>query len=396
MADDRAQWDDPDRNGHDQRRHRDRPGDADRDADDRGRADEEEQDEDGEGSDDGPPIYKRPIFWIIGGVVLVVLVVGGLLYWLHARKYESTDDAYIDAHIVRVAAQVAGKLVEVPVRDNRHVAPGTLLAEIEPYASEAERAQTLAGVAQAQAQLKQAEAQVAQAHAARAQASQNSAASAASAGKAAADYRRYLALARIDPAAEAASQLDAAKAQAASTAAQASAAQRDIESAAANIKAAEQQADAARAEVEAAEARVAQSNVAMAHLSIVAPIAGQVVDRSVNRGSYVQPGTQLMAIVPDRMWVTANFKETQLKLIRPGQHVDIKVDAFPGVDFTGHVDSIQRGAGQAFALLPPQNATGNYVKVVQRVPVRILFDHPDPHRWPIGPGMSVSPSIRVR
>ena len=99
-----------------------------------------------------------------------------------------------------------------------------------------------------------------------------------------------------------------------------------------------------------------------------------MVKRQVNVGSYVAPGQQLMAIVPDDIWVTANFKETQLTLMRPGQAVDIKVDAYPGVTFHGHVDSIQRGAGQAFALLPPQNATGNYVKVVQRVPVRILFD----------------------
>ena len=103
-----------------------------------------------------------------------------------------------------------------------------------------------------------------------------------------------------------------------------------------------------------------------------------------------------MAIVPDRIWVTANFKETQLVDMRPGQHVDIRIDAFPDVKFEGHVDSIQRGAGQAFALLPAQNATGNYVKVVQRVPVRILFDRPDPRAYAVGPGMSVIPTVKVR
>jgi membrane fusion protein, multidrug efflux system len=135
-------------------------------------------------------------------------------------------------------------------------------------------------------------------------------------------------------------------------------------------------------------------------LRITAPVDGQVVNRQVNIGSYVGPGSQLMAIVPDRMWVTANFKETQLELMRIGQPVEIRVDAYPGVKFRGHVDSIQRGAGQAFALLPPQNATGNYVKVVQRVPVRIEFDRgrddPDPRRYPIGPGMSVVPTVKVR
>ncbi len=133
---------------------------------------------------------------------------------------------------------------------------------------------------------------------------------------------------------------------------------------------------------------------------LTAPVSGQVVNRAVNLGSYVSPGAQLMAIVPDRMWVTANFKETQLELMRIGQTVDIKVDAYPGVEFKGRVDSIQRGAGQAFALLPPQNATGNFVKVVQRVPVRITFirdrNTPDPQRYPIGPGMSVVPTVKVR
>src|SRR3546814_469848 len=124
-----------------------------------------------------------------------------------------------------------------------------------------------------------------------------------------------------------------------------------------------------------------------------------VVNRQVNVGSYVAPGSQLMAIVPDKMWVTANFKETQLTLMRVGQPVSIKIDAFPDVAFEGHVDSVQRGAGQAFAILPSQNATGNFVKVVQRVPVRIVFDTknaPDPRDYPIGPGISAIPTVKVR
>lgn len=124
-----------------------------------------------------------------------------------------------------------------------------------------------------------------------------------------------------------------------------------------------------------------------------------MVNRSVNLGSYVGPGTQLMAIIPDHVWITANFKETQLQHMRVGQPVTIKVDAYPDVEFRGHVESVQRGAGQAFALLPPQNATGNYVKVVQRVPVRIAFDATqgaDPRNYPIGPGMSVVPTVKVR
>ena len=155
----------------------------------------------------------------------------------------------------------------------------------------------------------------------------------------------------------------------------------------------------ARAQRGAAVARLKQSDVTVSYLRIRAPIDGRVVNRQINVGSYVAPGQQLMAIVPDQMWVTANFKETQLTLMKSGQPVEIHIDAFPNVDFRGHVDSIQRGAGQAFQLLPPQNATGNYVKVVQRVPVRIEFDRdrdsPDPRRYPIGPGLSVVPTVKV-
>ena len=132
------------------------------------------------------------------------------------------------------------------------------------------------------------------------------------------------------------------------------------------------------------------------YLRITAPVNGQVVNRQVDVGSYVSPGQQLLAIVPDEMWVTANFKETQLKHMRIGQPAEIKIDAYPAVKFHGHVDSIQHGAGQAFALLPPQNATGNYVKVVQRVPVRILFDGSEWRKYAIGPGMSVVPTVKVR
>ena len=120
-----------------------------------------------------------------------------------------------------------------------------------------------------------------------------------------------------------------------------------------------------------------------------------MAQKTVAVGAYVEPGTQLLAIVPLEIWVTANFKETQLALMRPGQAVTVKVDACPGGRVHGHVDSIQRGAGQAFGLLPPENATGNYVKVVQRVPVKIVLDNP-PSECPLGPGLSVSPVVRVR
>jgi membrane fusion protein (multidrug efflux system) len=401
MADDRDKPDDDgqDPSGDDDARKGDgrKPGKP--DGDDGDKDDDGDGDKDGDGDEaekDGPPLYKRPLFWIIAGAVLAVLVVGGLLYWLHARKYVSTDDAFVDAHIVRIAAQVQGQLTRVPDFDNRHVNQGQLLAVIEPGTPATQLEQAQAQVAQADAQIRQAQAQVISARATERQAAANAVGPAAQARYAAHDFGRYATLQHLDPQAAAATQVEQARTNADNSAAQALAARRQIETAHANVLSAEKQVDAARAQRKVAEAQVAQARVVTSYLRIVAPVNGQVVNRSVDTGSYVATGQQLMAIVPDDQWVTANFKETQLSNMRVGQPVTMRIDAYPQVTFHGHVDSIQHGAGQAFQLLPPQNATGNYVKVVQRVPVRILFDGAEWRHYAVGPGMSVVPTVRVR
>ena len=345
------------------------------------------------------PIFARPGFSVVLVLVLGTLAVAGTLYWRDARQYESTDDAFVDTHIVRLAPTVAGTLSQVADVDNRHVTAGTLLAVITPSGPEARRAEAEAGVAQAIAEAETARAQLLAARATAAQAAAQARAPLAAAEKAASDLNRYETLHRIDSAAIAGQTLDAARATARQSAAEAAAARNQVAAAEANIRVVERQAQAADALIAARRAAVRQAEVTLGDLRLTAPVSGQVVNRSVNLGSFVAPGTPLLSIVPDRIWVTANFKETQLKDMRPGQPVKIRVDAFPDVEFAGRVDSIQRGAGQAFALLPPQNATGNYVKVVQRVPVRIEFDlahGPDPRKFPIGPGMSVVPSVKVR
>jgi membrane fusion protein (multidrug efflux system) len=375
--------------------------DEDRKADSHGeeqQSDTEQQDEADE-DDKKPSVFKKPLFWIILVIVVGGLIVGGVLYWLHARQFESTDDAFVDTHIVRLAPQVAGTLVQVADIDNRHVEAGRLLAVIKASGRDAQVAEAQANESQARAQFAQAQAQVTAAEAQRQQAAAQARVPMAAAVKAQQDLARYEALLRLDPSAVAGQQLDQARATARQTAADAAAAREQIDTATAQISVARKQVGAAKSVIDARRAQVEQANVTIGDLRLTAPVAGQVVNRSVNVGSYVAPGTQLMAIVPDKMWVTANFKETQLTLMKIGQPVDIHVDAYPGVEFKGHIDSIQRGAGQAFALLPPQNATGNYVKVVQRVPVRIVFDAkngPDPKRYPIGPGMSVVPTVKVR
>ncbi len=162
------------------------------------------------------------------------------------------------------------------------------------------------------------------------------------------------------------------------------------------VAASRSQAQTASADVQQAQANVAQAELNLSYTKIYAPEDGRVARKSIEEGAFVQIGQLLMAVVPDELWVTANFKETQLDNIKPGEPVEIKTDAYPDKVFKGHVDSIQAGTGARFSLLPPENATGNYVKVVQRVPVKIVFDEqPDPS-YPLGPGMSVIPEVKIQ
>jgi membrane fusion protein (multidrug efflux system) len=151
----------------------------------------------------------------------------------------------------------------------------------------------------------------------------------------------------------------------------------------------------AAADIEQAEAAVSMAELNLSYTKITAPQDGRVTRRTVEQGAYVQPGQALMAIVPRQFWVVANFKETQLARMRVGQPVEIKVDAYPGRVFNGRVESIQTGSGARFSMFPPENATGNFIKVVQRVPVKIVFDASPDTQITLGPGMSVVPSVRV-
>jgi len=271
---------------------------------------------------------------LAGGIVL--LLAGGV-YWWRSGARVSTDDAFIEGRIVRVSAQVAGRVATLAVTDNQRVKAGDLLVQLDDreYRAQAEQA-----VAEARA------AQVA-------------------AENAAVDARRAEQLF--------ARQLIARQAL-------------DTAQAAARMRA---------ADAEAASKRAVEAGLKLSYCRITAPEAGRVTRRSVEQGAYLQVGQMLMSVVPNDLWVIANFKETQLTKIRPGQPVEVKVDAYPGMTLRGHVDSVQAGTGSRFSLLPPENATGNYVKVVQRVPVKIVLDEtPEPDR--LGPGMSVVPTVRVR
>ena len=340
-------------------------------------------------------LLQRPILLTSMVVIVLALAIAGLLWWLHARNFESTDDAFVDTHIVRLAPQTSGRVTAVYVDDNALVEEGHPVIDIDSADVKTKVAQADAQRAQARAGVETARAQIVVNQADYRQSVSDLAAAEAVAVKAAQDLARYRALMAINPAAVAPQQLDQAEATARQTAAQRDSARNLTRTRLAQVAASRTQVASNRDQVKAAEASLQDANVNLGYNKLVAPVSGHVVQKTVAVGNYVQAGTQLLAIVPLQIWVTANFKETQLALMRVGQPVTVKVDACPASTVTGKIDSIQRGAGQAFGILPPENATGNYVKVVQRVPVKIILDSL-PHECPLGPGMSVSPKVRVR
>jgi membrane fusion protein (multidrug efflux system) len=362
---------------------------------------DEDEDEDGDadGDDQEPPpkkgLLQRPILLASIGGVLVLAIIGGLLFWLNARNYQSTDDAFIDAHIVRLAPQISGRVSRIMVQDNQLVGVNQPLVRIDSADVQTRVAQSEAQKAQAQAEVDNARAEIAVNQANYQQALAQAAAAGVQAANAARDLTRYTTLEAINPAAVSPQQLDQARTTARQTAAQRDAALKEAKARAAQIKASETQVASGEDQVRAAQAVLNEANLNLGYAQIAAPITGHVAQKTVALGDYVSPGTQLLAIVPLNLWVTANFKETQLADIRINQKVSIHVDACPKAKVDGHIQSIEHGAGQAFAILPPENATGNFVKVVQRVPVKILIDHADKTCF-LGPGMSVEPTVRVR
>jgi len=340
-------------------------------------------------------------------VVLAVLLFFGLNYLVIAFTHESTDDAFIEGHVISIAPRVAGQASAVHVLDNQMVHSNELLIEIDSANYAITVAQKEAAAASQDANVKTVLAvdqlmrqKVATAGATARQSEADADAAAATAKWAKLDLDRAMELRTNNTVSQ--RELDAA--QTADTRAQA-----DLAAARQKAAADDSKVDEAKTQLGAAEAEVglamsqwqeAQTNVAAAQLDlsytrIFAPCDGYVTRKAVEPGNYVQVGQTLMSIVQPDVWVVANFKETQLKHMQTNQLASVEIDALGGRKLRAHVDSVQAGSGAAFSLLPPENATGNYVKVVQRVPVKILFDDPLPADHVIGPGLSVSPSVHV-
>ena len=334
--------------------------------------------------------------WLLVTLVtclLLVAAIGGLSYWLSVRDYESTDDAFVAARSFSVAPKVGGYVTEVPVTDNQHVNAGDLLAQIDErdYKIAVDQAKAQVAVAQANIdniqaqidsqneQIKQAQAQLDQAKAQLQFAQQEEARAKDLVDKGAGTVQR-----------EQQTRSDLQSQQANTTRANAALIAANL-----GIKTLQTQLESARASLQQAQAQLDQANLNLQYTRVTAAQSGRVVKLSGAVGTFTTAGQSLMVFVPDEVWIVANYKETQLRDMRPGQPVEFTIDAYPGRKLTGRVASVQPGSGTAFSLLPAENATGNYVKVVQRVPVKIVVDN-----WPndvaIGPGMSVVPWTRVR
>jgi membrane fusion protein (multidrug efflux system) len=329
----------------------------------------------------------------IAAILLIAAIIAGIIWWLHARHYESTDDAFIDARQFAVSAKVSGYIRDVDVTDNQKVAAGRILVRIDDRDYRASLNQAEARLAQAHASVASSDAQIAaqKAQVSAAEQQQKDAEAALVFAKQENDRAQKLvqtAVGTVQRAEQTQSQLQQAEATT-------SRAKASVEATKKQVGSLEAQRLSAVANVKAAEADKELAALNLSYTDVTAAQSGTVVQLTAAKGEYVQPGQNLMMFVPSHIWVTANFKETQITDMRPGQPVSLEVDAYPDRELKGHVASIQAGSGTAFSLLPAENATGNYVKVVQRVPVKIEIDDP-PSDITLGPGMSVVPEVKVR
>jgi membrane fusion protein (multidrug efflux system) len=337
-------------------------------------------------------LRRRPVLAAIGALLLALVLDGGYLYVDNAGHFQSTDDAFIAARQSALAPKISGYITQVPVTDNEHVAAGAVIARIDDRDYQIALEQAEAQVAAARASIENVDAQLdvqkAQISSNQAQVDQAQAALVFAQQQASRyEHLEQTGYGTVQNAEQYTSQLHQQRAALQSAQATLNLAQRQIEALKAQRK-------SAVANLAQAEAQRDQAKLNLSYTTVTAAQPGRVVNLGAAVGQFAQPGTNLTQFVPDEIWVTANFKEIQLDRIRPGDAVTLKIDAYPGRVIRGHVDSVQPGSGTAFSLLPAQNATGNYVKIVQRVPVKIVMDNP-PTDVALGPGMSVVPTVRI-
>ncbi|MEN2749172.1 HlyD family secretion protein [Sphingomonas sp. T9W2] len=349
--------------------------------------------------DEPVPTRKNGRAKVILLLLLVVALVAGIWWYIgyqnHGRYMQETNDATVQADMVTIAPRVSGYVAEVLVAENQDVSAGQPLVRIDPRDARAQAAQAEAQIAVAGAQADTARAQIAEQYAAIDQARAQLAAARSKAAYDAAEVARYRPLAASG--AETRQTLAQLEVTARQSADNVRAAEAAVAAQQRRVGSLDAQVAQGRAQGQAARAQLAAASVDVGATQLTAPIGGRIGDRTVTIGQYVQAGTRLMSIVPlDRLYITANFKETQLALMRPGQPVEIHVDALDDVPIKGRVESLAPGTGAQFSLLPPQNATGNFTKITQRVPVRVSIEATPAARRLLVPGLSVTVTVDTK
>jgi len=338
------------------------------------------------------PAVKPSRPWLVLAAIVVLVGVAAITASSLVRggRHPSTSDAYVEGRVVRISPRVPGPVVKLNVDDNSQVAAGDILLEIDPADFQAKVDQARANVETAGATEEQAAASVIRSQAAIGEAMASLSAAEAEARRRASDVKRYTAMG-TDGISE--QQLETAQAASDVAGQQREAAAKKVAASEAELNVARAAVASAHAHVADAEAQLRFAALQLQYTKVVAPSSGRITKRNVESGSFVSTGQPLMAIVPVDCWVVANFKEVQLEHMRPGQPAEIRVDAFPDLRLRARVDSIQKGTGSRFQLLPPENATGNWVKVVQRVPVKLILDPGQDGAQLLALGMSVEVTV---
>ena len=325
--------------------------------------DQDELEDYEEDEDTRPEYMKKRV--LVPSITAIIFLICGIFYSIHTVYYKSTDDAFIEGHVITVAPRVSGPVLKLNIEDNQEVKKGDFLLEIDPNDYEAKLRETKAKLDEAKASLVSSENQVIK--------------SMSDLEFAQADYERYSKM----------------YAKGISSKQNYDSSLNKLTAAESNNKSSKAKYNEIMASIKRLEAEVEQNELNLSYTKIYAPSDGRITNRTVEQGNYVQVAQPLFAIVPEKMWIVANFKETQLANMKKGQPVKIKIDTYGGKKFKGEVDSIQRSTGARASLFPPENAVGSYVKIVQRVPVKIIFTE-DISNYNIVPGMSVVPEVKVK
>ena len=332
---------------------------------------------------------RRPLLWVL--VVGLCLLIG-LYLFVPDLIWATTNDAYVEAHVESISARVPGYVSQLHIDDNSRVARDAILLELDPRDYQARRDAADANLSAAQSRLVESRAQSTVAARAVQVAEADAETASANERLAESDFKRFTGVS--DVRAVSAQRLETANTTVLTARATSSAARSRVELARAQAELTRAQEHTAAAAVQQAQASLTQAELDLSYTRVLAPEEGSVANKLVEPGNYVQPGQTLLSLVPARIYVVANFKETQIEGLVAGDAAAVRIDSFPDMHLRGHIDSIQRGSGSEFALLPPENATGNFVKIVQRIPVKIVLDDPPESLARLAPGMSAEVSVR--